>query len=327
MPKESISYQQKSIYLNFGFGFNKKPKLGNYSSLFLENITTSIMPIGGKKLIGQPFFIKITPYSDEMKIKFNILFPSEFHSCEDIYDTLENTVSSFISNCVSGLLVFGKQYFEIVPVTFNPKFSNNNHILPFPMFTLVKINGIVMQIGKVVIQIIPYKFWSQFGKKIIILSSESIFKLKFPKIIGSKKTLNNIIKGLNIADGEHETVSQLLEHNLVEKFNFNIKDYYKELDINKARLIGSWGSLIRMTTKNNSLEYYEVYREIQYSYTLALFREYICSEMNKLLKIIGFNCEMTINGITSSTEIEKLKYRLERKEISFNEIFDETNSN
>ena len=326
MPKELITFQQKSIYLNPGYGFNGKPKLGNYSSIFVENITTSIMPIGWKKHFGQPYFIKITPNNDEMKTKINILFPSEFHSCEDIYDNLENTISGFISNCVSSLLLHGRQYYEIVPVTINTKYNKIDHILPCDAFTLVKISGVVIQIGKFFVQFVPHKLWSKFDKKFIVLSSKSIFKLNFPRIIGGKRTLNNIIKGLNIADGEHKTVSQLLEQNLVEKLQFKIKDYYKELDVNKARLIGSWGSLIRMTSNNNSLEYYEVYKEIQYSYTLALFREYICTEIEKLLKNIGCNCEITIEGITSSTEIEKLKIKLQSKEISFKEIFDATSS-
>jgi hypothetical protein len=144
--------------------------------MFLEDLGTSIIPIGGRRFTGKPFSVSISPSEQQNKIKINLLFPSEFHSYDRLYSTMEETVSGFIEDCAKRLVVRGTQYYEIVPASINPEMVIENLNLSEPVFVIINISGRVLKLGGVYIQFIHKNLLKKVNKKFFIIPSSSVLQ-------------------------------------------------------------------------------------------------------------------------------------------------------
>jgi hypothetical protein len=327
MKRNQLHVEPKSVYFHSNNIFSDNRDRMFYAHMFLEDLGNSIMPIGGKRFTGKPFSISVSPDNEQPRTRINILFPSENNSYESHYSTIEETVSGFIEDCAKNLIINGPQHYEIAPVSTNPEISASDIELCPPMFTLINISGKIIKIGNIFIQLIPSSLWRRVKKKYIILPRNSVWQISIPKRIGGDKDVRGMLKGLFIAGGKYQTQTKIIERGLIRQLNFDTSAYFRGVDAYVAWFTKSWGWDIRSGLQRYTLDYYQFYRRIMFSYALAIFREHIFGRMNLLLGQIGYESQMKLNGLPSSSDIFALFIRLKNKELSFKEVIDLTETN
>lgn len=325
MKRDLIHFEPQSIFFHTDSVYSRYQDKTFYAHMFLEDLGTSIIPIGGRRYTGKPFSVSISPFEQQHKTKINLLFPSEFHSYDRLYSTMEETVSGFIEDCAKRLVVRGTQHYEIVPASINPEMGKENLNLSEPVFVLINISGRVLKLGGAYIQFIPKNLWKKVNKKFVILPASSVWQVSIPRKIGGTRSVEEILKGLFIAGGKYRAEMKILEEGISKKGTFDVNSYYRNAESYVAWLTRSWGWDIRTSLQRYSLEYYQIYRRIVSAYTLAVFRELIFEDMNSLLSRIGYGCQMKMDGLPASFNISEIFSKLENKEISFKEAYDLTN--
>ena len=91
----------------------------------------------------------------------------------------------------------------------------------------------------------------------------------------------------------------------------------KELAV--EQLMTKWGSIPSLKQLSHTTEYYYIIRNLQFSYSKALLREHILSEINSLIKRLGIDNEIVITGIATSTDIAEAIRKLDEGKIGFSE--------
>lgn len=292
--------------------------------MFIEDLRRDIIPIGGKRITGEPFSINLTPNNTRTNMMTNLLFKTDWQSFHDIYHSTEQSTSLFIENCAKWLLLNGTLYYEIAPVLLNPEKFSDEERIEKPLFMLLPIPGKLVRIGKIFIQLIPPYLWKKEGKKFVILSAKSVWKVTIPKPLGGHNATKEMLKNLIIMGGKDKFLSELMNSASNEKNFFDIKKYYKEADLNVAQITNSWGWDMRTGIYEHTLEYYQVYRRIKSAYALALFREHLFREMNMLIKRLDYEYHIEVIGLPSSKEIHTIFQKLSSNDISFKDVFNIT---
>lgn len=302
-----------------------------YTHMFIEDLHLGIMPIGWRPE-RYKFQCTLEPSSDEVeKLIINGLPTSH---ATPYYFT--ESICEFVEEATHLLSYYGKAYYEIAYVYEDDKKAK------IKGFQLINIsnNNIKDTLGfywqYIPKEVLEYRkrervFISQdeddkeTERRFIWLPKKSIFTLNFPRQLGGKRQLKNILSGLRWAS--QETVPKFYMKDMeVQKQpkGYDFSTYRDNQDIFVLKLTRRLGWPARSLSSDKLLEFYTLYRYLKFARTQAVLREYIINKLNTLLcklgKTIGFKAKIVISNCISSEQLEKSMNDLIDGKLQFSEV-------
>lgn len=320
MKHELIEFTPRSMFFQPSYGLSHDNERTYYLNMFIEDLRNSIMPFSRINHSERQFSVSIVPDSEENNMLLNFLLPREFRSFDHFQSEEEDTVSGFIRDCASRLIIRGTQYYEIVPAVINPRKIGEAVNKITPVFVLINIPGNVLRVGQFFIQIIPKTLWKKGVRKFTFLPSRSVWRISLPKEVGGAQSIKKIHKGLLVAGGKFHFANKILDESKSNSNSLDIHACNNNFDAYVAWLTKIWGWDIRYSLTRQSLEYYQIHRRIVSAYALSILREHIFSEMNCLLSRVGCAFKVQMDGLPKSSDIKNLFKKLENKDLAFNEV-------
>jgi hypothetical protein len=310
MPDRKLDYHPLTLW-NVPYNPHFFPEDGYslYSSMFVEDLRTHIMPIGvHSSSTKRTFQVDINNSSLEMDVK--VLFHVSYEH-DPFYQNISEIIFEFIRETASFLLTNGgKAFYEIVEgsIDENDKLKSVN--------VLKLITGKVVRFGNTYYQMIPPEI--QKGKhKSISVPKSKVWELKLPKSLGGRKdivALSNDLRELakaSFLDAEIVT-------NQMDLFGFEVNEFNSSIDAAVLRASHRWGWDMRMVGSNQRiLEYYLYYRMLRFSYSMAILRNDLLSKMNALLSRLGYDATMSFSGLPTPEELLDAIKKMEQRELSF----------
>lgn len=99
--------------------------------------------------------------------------------------------------------------------------------------------------------------------------------------------------------------------------DFSFTDFAKLKYLAMACESAQWGWPARHTWRDETLEYFRVYRHLRFTLAMAILRESILSSMNDLLKQLGFSSSFILKGLPAPADIRNCIAKLAKSEATF----------
>ena len=131
--------------------------------------------------------------------------------------------------------------------------------------------------------------------------------------------------GLTIPEFVSNRMSQYIENkeftqNLgLPEFSFSEFHQIQKLAI--ATESSLWGWPIRNLLREETLEFYQIYRQIKFSQTLGILREYILARINDLIEQKLSTSKLCFNDLPSYSDLRKIELDLIDGKISLEDAY------
>lgn len=274
---------------------------GTNNHMLREDIRTSIMPIGGESSNFPDYSVEFTGDEDNKKNALSVL--EELSEYKNYYhDDGTKLISDVISHIAGYLAWDGWTVYEIL-------YNSQENKLRFSGFTtenLFKIFRWYIQIPK---------SRNHGGKKINYLKVKNIWKIEMPAILGGKKGFKKIIDDLKKFDSlvpefYLKDINQSYDHQEYRELNF----------IFNTKTTLKWGWSLRDLDSDYKTEFYMFYQKLTFQWALAVLREHIIEELNKLLKRLEINSKIIVSGLPAPSEVLKFREELVKGKRTFDEL-------
>lgn len=272
--------------------------------MFKEDIYQGIMPIGGRTTNHPKFSIHFEGVNGDFNKVMNLwnleTRNTSNHVTETICDIVESTAARLVQS--------GRAYYEIV----RKRDTKEYYLTPFTYKRLFKIFPYYIQL--VSIEKYSIKKW------FVVLHKSVVWKVDIPSVLGGPDGFKRTLKNLQRFDdlGPNFWRDELFSNQLGNYFNFN--EYMNRYDLYIQHVTRQWGWNKRDCTTQNKTEYYVVHQFITMAWAKAVLREHIVSEINLLIKRLGWDCRIVISGIPSSNDLRSLREKLNEGKVSFDEV-------
>ncbi len=277
-----------------------------YAQMFREDIALAIMPIGGRSRRHSNFKAQITG-SDSAKA-------SEFLQSlnGDRERNINQSVCKAIDKLVNDLVWNGSSLYEIFEREEKPNiiYISEERTFCLPWFT---------------VQLVPRADQTEWQARYATIRNSNVWRLSIPDSLGGKQAYKKTIKTLSaVTSGALPEFARIDMSLGIKNSGFSMQEYelLQTKAINKAT--EAWGWNRRDISSDKQTEYHSAYKRAQFRHAQALLREHITNELNKLFAILEFDCQLSISGIPTSREIELNLKKLEKGEIDFSELYDQT---
>jgi hypothetical protein len=296
-----------------------------YPHMFIEDIHHSIMPIGGRSRRKPDFSITVVPDEERTKDALEYLFGNAgFHERSG---PITEIVSGFISDLAQQLSYFGRVHYEILRGELSQPqdtatSGGNQEELQRQAFRLGYVPGQVLRIGRYYLQLIPRSERPRVGKRYIVVPASDIWSIQLPNSLGSLRSHKQLLRSLAKASDPLPSFVMNSMKQLKEIRDFSFTDFHTQRELIAAYETASWGWPGRSTWDKSTLEYYQVYRDLQFALSMARMRNHILSSMNSLLSHLHITSQLQINGLLSDAEIQGLLEKLRRGEITVKDAFE-----
>lgn len=297
-----------------------------HTNMFLEDVRLQVMPIGGRSDKRTNFSIDLDP--EDASLRAIIIDAIE---SENYYRThsLTEAMCEFIENVSWLLAIYGRTHYEIVEWK---GFSDSGHIREDKIdtasqkrFHLTYIPGRVIRLGHIYLQILPRSEWSAHMKRFIPVPKANIWEIWLPEMLGSPHHQRTMLRSLSRS-------STLIPDFVMESMQkgeqvtgFNFLDYNRQQGIVVTREAAHWGWNGRDLWNEYTTQYFRIYRQVKFEYSLAILREHVLSSLNSLLSRLGFSSRLVIYDLPTAQEINDLIERLRQGQVSFQEAIDFVN--
>ena len=84
----------------------------------------------------------------------------------------------------------------------------------------------------------------------------------------------------------------------------------------------NWGWMPTAGALDHVTEFYSVMRQLQFHQVLAYLRSHIVCEMNAVLKQVGIETKITMNGLLTADDISELMAKVREGFMSFNQAME-----
>lgn len=151
------------------------------------------------------------------------------------------------------------------------------------------------------------------------LPADSVLEIRLPSGIGESATQRRFLQTLNDLD----TLSVMWPYQDMAEGKasppFSFSDYRKNTYAKIARLTRLWGWYARNLWREDTLEYYQMYRILLFRRTLALLRGHILKELNGRLSELGMPGKLIIQGLPTMRDIDHILDELREGSMNFEE--------
>lgn len=307
----SLSYEKRKS-LNFTDSrYRDDLHLGMYPHMLFEDIRNSVLPLSRSYSKRKNYSIQLNPPNSNLEDLLITIFISR-----DGYrkHNLTDAIGEFISDTAGLLAYWGYIHYEITPAIEVEK--NGLGGSRFNLFRLLRIPGKIIKFGNWYIQLIPRRLWAENKQLINIIPTESVWVLSIPSNLGGTKKHRQMMNSLRFAGlTVPEFVTNRMSQYIVTKeftqnlglpeFSFSEFNQIQKLAIASESSI--WGWPIRNLIREETLEFYQIYRQIKFSQTLCILREYILARINDLIKQKLSTSELSFNDLPNYSDLRKIE--------------------
>jgi len=273
---------------------------GTNTHMFREDIYSSIMPISGESNNFPEFNVKLIGEESENKKASLIL--EELAEYSNYYYNDTKLISDIVRNIARYLSFNGWMTYEIL-------YDNEKNKIRFIGFGTKRLYKIYKWYVQVPPSDIGYK------KKFNVLQEDNIWAIEIPSKLGGKKNFQQIINKLDKFDS---LMPEFFEEDMSQQYNHK---EYRELNfIFNTKTTLKWGWSLRDLDTESKTEFYLLYQKLQFRWALAILREHIVQELNKLLKRLDIDSKIIIFGIPTPNEILEFREEFVKGERTFDEL-------
>ena len=277
--------------------------------IFTEEIHLVIMPIGGRSRSCPDFSINITGDENNKEQAHKLLNSLASHNRLSVNEL----VCDAIDNIVKSMLHKGFAYFEITQDT-----SDYYQLGNFTSDRLANFLGLHFQF-------VPIADRNMWNKKVVVKASNSIWKIKIPKVLGGDSGYRELLRSLaNNTDMYPKCFD--IESITTNPAQFDFKEYVNQTKIYQYRLLEPWGGTLRHSSSEYANEYYLIYRKVRFNRAQAILREHVVKELNTLLVRLKIKSKIEVFGLPTVEFIDNQLKKLETGEIELAEIINSTSA-
>jgi hypothetical protein len=277
-----------------------------YAHMFREDVALAIMPIGGNSRRHTEFTTQLVGVdSDKALALLSSLAGGKARG------DLNRVVSGAIEKVIKNLVWGGCALYEIFT---RDETLNVIYISPRRTFYLPWVT----------VQFVPRADREQWKRKYSIIRNSSVWRVSIPACLGGRRGYEKMIKSLSAVNPGAMPGFVHVDMNLgVQSQDFNMQEYdlLQKIAINKATELWNWHR--RDSSEERQTGYYTVYKRAKFRFTQAILREHVICEVNKLFKLTGLSCELSVSGIPTSNDILLVLNQLQNGQINLGEVHDQ----
>ena len=308
--KIPLSHQTRKSF-DYDLTYSQETQDWLYTHMLFEDIHNSVLPLGQSYSKRKNYAIVLDP--PERKIE-ELLIKIFVSRDGYVKHNLTDAIGSFISDTAGLLAYWGFRCYEINRVVEpNNDDSSGSHKVPF---RLLHIPSKVYKFLNVYIQIVPTRFWPENKKPIISIPSRSVWLLAIPSILGGGKKHYQIMRSLRLASltvPEFVTnqMNQLAEKKEFKQDlglpEFSFSEFHQIQKLAIAAESSLWGWPIRNLLREDTLEFYQIFRQIKFAQTKAILREYILARINDLINQELSSSKLCFKDLPNYSELKKIE--------------------
>jgi len=274
--------------------------------MLAEDVSSGIMPVISAYRESNEFKIIVEGEKESIKLALALLASISRDASDKL--SWEEVISESIREISYEMVYHGRATFELIWVDQDKLIGR---ISSFPSVYLAKIHGFYLQLVPKPDRVL-YE-----NRRIILLPEKDVWSIDLPKALGGPKGQKKIVRRMQ----KHGSVCPdfLIDDMRVEnnRIHFDNELYWRTRDIEQWRITRRWGWHHRDCNIKDRTEIFLFYRIITFKWALALLREKIINEINKLLKRIEIDVAITLEGLPSSTQVIGIRKRMMNGDIDF----------
>ena len=285
-------------------------------SMFIQDMYQGIMPFTHIHREGPQFTARLDPGNRELE---NIV--AEALKQEGYQPNLTEALCDFIQSTTHSLFTYGYVTYEIVYET-----DANGRITSFEFVYVLPLS--IRKIFDDYYQVIPWRVAKHSHVKVGIrkIPTQRLLYIEFPKELGGRRNLRNILKRLSVLGKEIIPNFQMETMKNGQNIGFDLKQYVREKYLEKAQLTKCLGWNQRKIPDDEILEYYSIYRHLHFALSQAIIRERILESVNNVLngKILNLGVKIVMEGVPTSHQIKAEFKALRTGDLEFVKLFKRT---
>jgi len=289
--------------------------------IFCRDVRQQILPTWVSR--KEPHTFEVVPASEELLWKTTILFaePYEFQrngTVERGTDGAE-VISEFIRHVAGDLAIKGESFWEIAAARED---DDSENTVP----ALVWISGEVQERRRSIRQSIATMKESTSKEPHIDLPKNKAMIVRLPGGLGTPgqqlRRLGVLEQASTITPEFHDGVYGAERNDS----GFQFTDFSSAQFRAMAKAMRSWGWMSTVQENKYATEYYIIERQLRFHQALAELRTQILEQMNAMLKQLGLEAEIRMNGLLTADDISDLITKVREGSISFNQAFEPIHS-
>lgn len=299
-------------------------EMGLYPHMFSEDVHNSVLPISQHYSKRKNYSILLDPPDKNIEELLIKIFVSQ-----DGYEptNLTEAIGEFILDTAGLLAYWGSVYYEIIPA-FETEKNDNSDPTKIP-FRLIRIPGRVMKLLRSYLQIIPKKYLAEGKWPFVFIPSQSIWDLSVPQVLGGRKKHSQMMKSLRFAS---LTIPEFVNNQMTNQVDknefkqnlglpeFSFSEFHQIQKLAIASESALWGWPIRFSLADETLEFYQVFRQVKFAQTMAILREYILTRLNDLINNQISTSMLYFNDLPTYADLKKIEMDWINGKISLEDV-------
>ncbi|MDE2949811.1 MAG: hypothetical protein OXT68_03510 [Chloroflexota bacterium] len=288
-----------------------------YVHKFREDVRLQILPVRVSK--SEPSAFEFVPGNEDLLFEVAILFaePYQFlrYGGVDYRTEVAEIVDKFVRFVASDLAIKGVSFWEIAT-------ASEQKCIKDPSPALVWISGDVQERRQYVRQSRTRLDETSFDETTVDLPKKKAIVFRLPEHLGSSSAQR---LSLEILEKASKIVPTFYSEKLGElsyDSDFVLKDssYAKHRAVTKA--MRNWGWMSTIWEDQYVTDFYSAVRYLKFHQVLADLRSEIICKMNAVLKQLGIETKIIVNGLLSAEEIQDLMINVYEGAKSFNQAME-----
>ena len=282
-------------------------------SMFVEDMHNGIMPFTHIHREDSQFAVRLDPPREGLEAVIAEALGGKRRQWD-----LPDALCDFIREASQSLFFYGKLVYEILCETDSKGAISKFSFISVPPLSVKRVFGVG-------IQVIPWWVAKHSHIKVGIyrIPKKKMLYLEFPQRLGGRKGLKKILKRLDVLSKQLIPEFQMEAMKEQRNIGFDINKYVRAKYLEKAQITRRLGWNQRKVPEKELLEYYSLYRRLNFALSQAIVREHILETVNQSLNgsLLNLGTRIVIDGIPSSKQIEAQFPVLKAGNLEFTALF------
>lgn len=316
---KKLALKRKSVGFFLSGETGNAATISSHEYMFIEDVQHKVIPGGRSMASERNVTIEFIP---DLPLGKSIIMDA--FGTEDRHINLSNTISSFIEEAAFHLAGKGIVRYEIVKEPLSQRKEPGDESGPSGQgeqasvkFKVLYIPGRVVRMGTRYLQILPRAERAQRGKAFVVIPAANVWSLRIPSELGGPRKLRRLLRTLARSSTPLPKFVLAAMSSLSDVKDFSITDFAQLKHLAVACESAQWGWPARDTWREETLEYFRVYRHLRFTLAMAILRESLLSSMNDLLKQLGFSTSFILKGLPTPADIRSCIAKLAKGEATF----------
>ncbi|MCG3658321.1 hypothetical protein [Aliarcobacter butzleri] len=299
--------KKPKCYLPHEYIYNSNgTKHSFYKTMFIEDIMNKIIPISFERNKDDSKTVLHCNENDLNLIK-NVL--NSFNIRQGKEDNINKLILNTIKEIVRNIAWYGESMHEICKV------SDND----------IRVVGLIPN------NFFDFKFfYIQMPPKrknnflyLKVINNKYLWKVSVPKTLEKNYSFKTILSRIDRFDSfmPKAMKNDLYKNNDTSSYDY--KKYDEKCFIFVNDLTRDWGWDQRQWTSNSkTTEFYNMYKQINFRYSISILREHVVFELNNLFFRLGIEAKIKLENIPSSNEYKEKIENFLNGQLSYNEMME-----